>query len=170
MICATFFAIGVVLIRHFTKHNGFGWMVFGPALLNLLSQIGCCAAAYLFHDKCPVATSTDQIRQVNGGYSTGGVLYTKESWACSLITLYAESEAHWAEPACSRFVRSVSAERTTLTYVQGMARTLTIPLVLCAICVFGMAHWQVREKGGFRWLFDHSDSIIATYKLTVGRA
>lgn len=94
MTCTALFAIGVVLIRHFTKHNGFGWLVFGPTLLNLLSQIGCCTAAYLFENKYPVATSTDKIRQVNGGYTTGGVLYTRESWACSLNTLYANSEEH----------------------------------------------------------------------------
>jgi hypothetical protein len=110
--CTTLFIIGVILMRHFTKHNGFGWLVCGSALLNLLSQIGCCAAAHLFRNKYPVATSTNQIQHVNGGYSTGGVLYTKEAWACSLNALYADSEGHWADSACSRFVGSTSISRT----------------------------------------------------------
>lgn len=98
------FIIGLILIRHFTKHNGFGWLVFGPAFVNLLSQIGCCAAVYMFKNKYPVATSTDQIRLIGGRYDTGGTLYTKEAWACSMNALYSDREGEWADRACSRFV------------------------------------------------------------------
>lgn len=98
------FIIGLLLIRHFTRHNGFGWFVFGSALVNLLSQIGCCAAVYIFKNKYPVAISTDQIRYVDGQYTTGGNLYTKEAWACSMNALYANREGDWADRACSRFV------------------------------------------------------------------
>ncbi|KAH7406506.1 hypothetical protein DE146DRAFT_395790 [Phaeosphaeria sp. MPI-PUGE-AT-0046c] len=143
------FILGLILIRHFTKHNGFGWLVFGPALVNLLSQIGCCSAVYIFKNKYPVATSTDQIRHIDGQYSTGGNLYTKEAWACSMEALYADREGDWANRACSRF---------------GIARALTIPLVACAVCIFGMAYWQIRMQGGLGWLFGRNHKIIAAYK------
>jgi len=99
------FIIGLVLTRHFTKHNAFGWLIFGPVLLNILSQVGCCVAVFIFNNKNPVATSRDQIRYVNGKYSTGGTLYTKEALSCSMNALYSEMEGHWANQACSRFVR-----------------------------------------------------------------
>jgi hypothetical protein len=108
MVSTTLFVLGLILIRLFTKHNGFGWLVFGPALLNLMSQVGCCAAAYIFTATYPVATSIHQIRYENGTYQTGGTLYTREGWACSMNELYAEREGIWAAEACSRFVRSNS--------------------------------------------------------------
>jgi hypothetical protein len=98
------FVLGLILIRHFTRHNGFGWLAFGPILLNLLSQVGCCAAVYIFKSRYPRATSTNQIQYMDGTYNTGGKLYTMEGWACSMNALYAEREGVWADKACSRFV------------------------------------------------------------------
>jgi hypothetical protein len=109
MLSAVLLILGLIIIRHFTKHHGFGLLVLGPTLLNLLSQVGCCAAAYIFTNKYPVATSMNQIRYENGSYNTGGVLYTREGWACSMNKLYAEREDIWAAKACSRYVRSNSS-------------------------------------------------------------
>jgi hypothetical protein len=95
---------GLVLIRHFTRHNIWGWLAFGPAFLNLLGTVGCCAAVYLFKSRYAKATSTDQIRYNNGVYDTGGKLYTREGWACSMNALYADREGDWAKKACSNFV------------------------------------------------------------------
>lgn len=104
MTSTALFLTGLVLIRHFTRHNGFGWLAFGPALLNLLGQVGCCAAVFILNKRYPAATSTDQIQYVNGKYDTGGQLYTKEAWACSMNALYPDREGSWANQACSRFV------------------------------------------------------------------
>ncbi|EAT92015.1 hypothetical protein HBH56_121880 [Parastagonospora nodorum] len=141
--------IGLVLTRHFTEHNAFGWLAFGPALLNILSQVGCCVAVFIFNNRNPAATSRDQIRYANGKYSTGGTLYTKEAWSCSMNALYPEKEGHWANQACSRF---------------GTARTLTVPMAVCAACLFSLACWQVVERGGFGWLFGRKDKVAAVYK------
>ncbi|KAH3950215.1 hypothetical protein HBI56_007830 [Parastagonospora nodorum] len=130
-------------------HNAFGWLAFGPALLNILSQVGCCVAVFIFNNRNPAATSRDQIRYANGKYSTGGTLYTKEAWSCSMNALYPEKEGHWANQACSRF---------------GTARTLTVPMAVCAACLFSLACWQVVERGGFGWLFGRKDKVAAVYK------
>lgn len=95
---------GLVVIRHFARHNIWGWLAFGPAFLNLLGTVGSCAAAYLLKSQYPRATSTDQIQYNNGVYDTGGKLYTREGWACSMNALYADREGHWAKKACSNFV------------------------------------------------------------------
>jgi hypothetical protein len=156
--------IGLVLTRHFTKHNAFGWLVFGPALLNILGQVGCCVAVFIFSNRNPVATSRDQIRYANGKYSTGGTLYTKEAWSCSMNALYPDKEGHWANQACSRFVSRAQRSMKKLTILQGTARTLTVPMVVCAACLFSLACWQVVERGGFGWLFGRKDKIAAVYK------
>jgi hypothetical protein len=114
MISTALFIIGLVLTRHFTKHNAFGWLAFGPALLNVLSQVGCCVAAFIFNNKYPAATSTDQIRYEHGKYNTGGDLYTKEAWSCSMNALYGGREGSWANQACSRFVSRSLNTLTTL--------------------------------------------------------
>lgn len=51
-----------------------------------------------------------------------------------------------------------------LIVVQGIARALTIPLVACSVCIFGIAYWQMRVQGGLGWLFGRNDKIIAAYK------
>jgi hypothetical protein len=161
------FIIGFVLFRHSIKHNSFGWLAFGPALLNLLSQIGCCAAAYIFTNKYPVATSTNQIRYDNGTYDTGGALYTREAWACSLNALYAEREGAWADGACSRFVRIyLILMATGLMIGQRTARALTLPLVACAACLLGIASWQILQQGGFGGLFGRRDAVVEVDKST----
>lgn len=158
------FIIGLVSTRHFTKHNAFGWLVFGPALLNILSQVGCCVAVFIFNNKNPVAASRDQIRYANGKYSTGGILYRKEAWSCSMNALYPEKEGHWANQACSRFVSWARRSMTKLMFMQGTARNLTVPMVVCAACLFSLACWQVVERGGFGWLFGRKDKTAAVYK------
>lgn len=104
IISSVVVAAGLVLLRHGKPNNIWRWCVFGPAVFNLLGQISCCAAAYIFRNKYPVAISTDEVRFVDGKYDSGGVLYTKESWACSMSTLYAEREGEWAFSACSKLV------------------------------------------------------------------
>lgn len=104
IVSAILVTIGFVLVRHFTHKNVYGWVIFGPALLNLLSQIGSCVAAYVFRNKYPVATSTSDVQFVDGTYNTNGRLFTKESWACTMNDLYREREGNWADKACSDFV------------------------------------------------------------------
>lgn len=47
---------------------------------------------------------------------------------------------------------------------QGTARTLTVPMVVCAACVFSLSCWQVVERGGLGWLFGRRDKIVAVHK------
>jgi hypothetical protein len=164
MASTALFITALVLIRHFTKHNGFGWLAFGPALLNFLGQVSCSAAAFMLNKKYPAATSTDQIRYVDGYYDTGGQLYTKEAWACSMNALYPEREGSWANQACSRFVSRHSDMVMEIMTMQGTARFLTVPLVVCAACIFGLACWQVVERGGFGWLFGRANNIAKAKK------
>jgi hypothetical protein len=166
MASTPLFITGLVLIRHFTKHNASGWLAFGPALLNFLGQVACCAAAFMLNKKYPAATSTDQIRYVDGHYSTGGQLYTKEAWSCSMNALYPDKEGSWANQACSRFVssRANMAMVMKLIMLKGTARMLTVPLVVCATCICGLACWQVVERGGFGWLFGRTGNIAEAKK------
>lgn len=105
MVSSILVMIGVVLIRHVTSHNIWGWLVLGPALSNLLGQIACCAAAFIFESKYSVAKSTNEVQYVNGTYNTDGRLFTKEAWSCTMNNLYADRE-QWADKACSDFVGS----------------------------------------------------------------
>ena len=108
IISAILVTIGLILIRHITRHNIWGWLAFGPALLNVLGQIGCCAAAYIFQSKYPVETLQKDLKYVNGAYDTNGTLFTKEAWACAMNNLYAAQEGDWANKACSNFVSHFS--------------------------------------------------------------
>jgi hypothetical protein len=164
MSATALFITGLVLVRHFTKRNVSLWLAFGPALLNILGQVACCAAAFVLNNMYPVATSTNQIRYVDGHYDTGGQLYTKEAWSCSMNTLYPDREGSWAKQACSRFVSSHSDMAIELMALQGTARILTVPLIVCATCIFGLACWQVVERRGFGWLFGRIDNISEAKK------
>jgi hypothetical protein len=50
-------------------------------LLNVLSQVGCCVAVFIFNNKNLVATSRDQIRYASGKYSTGDCMQRKHGHA-----------------------------------------------------------------------------------------
>lgn len=106
IISAIIVIIGFVLSRHITYHNVYGWLILGPSLLNFFSQIGSCAASYIFRNKYPEATSNTDVRFIDGAYNTDGRLFTKESWACTMNTFYREREGKWADKACSNFVGS----------------------------------------------------------------
>jgi hypothetical protein len=165
MVSTALFIIGLVLVRHVTKRNIFGWLAFGPALLNLFSQLGCCATAYIFANKYPVATSTNQIRYENGTYNTGGALYTREGWSCSLNALYADREGVWAKDACQRFVCIYMVLIvTTLTIKQGTVRALMLPPMVCAACLLGVTTWQVLQKGGYGELSDRHNATVEVEK------
>jgi hypothetical protein len=105
IISVLLFAGGLTIMRHVSKHNIWGWAMFGPALLNLLAQIGVLAYVQISQGQHPEATSTDEIKYVNGSYNTNGKLYTREGWACSMEKLYHEREGEWATKACSNLVR-----------------------------------------------------------------
>jgi hypothetical protein len=105
IISVLLFAGGLTIVRHVSRHNIWGWAMFGPALLNVLAQIGVLAYVQIVQGQHPEATSTDEIKYVNGSYDTDGKLYTREGWACSMDKLYHEREGDWATKACSNLVR-----------------------------------------------------------------
>jgi hypothetical protein len=47
---------------------------------------------------------------------------------------------------------------------QKTGRIITIPLVGCAACMFGIAFWQIRERGGMGWLFGRRSKVAAAYE------
>lgn len=104
IITALAFVIGLVVLRHFKTHFSMGWLVLGAAFSNLLGQIACCAAAFIFRASDERPTSSDHIKFENGMYDTDGRLFTKEAWSCAMKDFYAEREGGWAFKACSNFV------------------------------------------------------------------
>ncbi|KAL6704435.1 hypothetical protein ACN47E_008179 [Coniothyrium glycines] len=135
LVLSIFFVIILICVRHFATGRLWNWFVLTPAVVNLLTQIGCCAAAYIFKSKYPTANSVNQVRYIDGKYDSDGHLYTKEGWACTMNTFYAEQEGEWANKACENF---------------GTARALTIPFVLGAAYMLSVAWWQVRNNAGQR--------------------
>jgi hypothetical protein len=106
IIAAVMMAGGLTIVRHVSRHNIWGWAMFGPALLNVFAQIGVLAYVQIVQGQHPEATSTDEIKYINGSYDTNGKLYTREGWACSMNKLYSEREGEWASKACSNLVRN----------------------------------------------------------------
>jgi len=106
IISAVLFSIGLTIVRHFSRHNIWGWSMVFPALLNFIGQIVILALVQTDKGKHPKATSTNEIRYVDGKYETDGKLYTREGWSCSMYDLYREREGSWAEKACSNLVCS----------------------------------------------------------------
>jgi hypothetical protein len=104
MISAVLLVAGLAVVRHVARHNIWGWLVFLPGLANVLGQIGCCAYVFIANGQHPEAVSRNEIRYVDGKYDSNGKMYTKESWACSMKSLYLDQEP-WSEKACSNFVR-----------------------------------------------------------------
>jgi hypothetical protein len=105
-VIATIFTVGgLIMVRHFTRHSIWGWLVFLPALSNVLGQIGCCTYVFIVNGQYPEAVSRNEIGYVDGHYNTNGNMYSRESWACSMKSLYLDQEG-WSDKACSNFVRT----------------------------------------------------------------
>ncbi|KAF2875785.1 hypothetical protein BDV95DRAFT_603188 [Massariosphaeria phaeospora] len=138
IISSLLIAGGIVLVRHISKHSVWGWVAFGSASANVLGQIACVAAAFIFHGRYPEATSTEQVRFEGGSYNTGGTLFTRESWACTMKNLYSDREGVWASKACTNLATG---------------RYMTIALVVCSGLLSIISYWQIRQSGGLAWLF-----------------
>jgi hypothetical protein len=106
MISAILLVGGLAVVRHVARHNIWGWLVFLPGLANVLGQIGCCAYVFIVSSQHPEAVSRNELKYVNGNYDTNGKSYTRESWACSMKSLYLDQEP-WSDKACSSFVCTV---------------------------------------------------------------
>ena len=104
IIASILFVVGLWLVRHVSKHNIWGWAMFGPAILNVFGQIACLAYVFIVQGQHPEATSTEEVKFVDGRYDTNGKLYTREAWACMMDKLYNEREGEWAGKACSNMV------------------------------------------------------------------
>lgn len=163
IFASVLFGIGLAVVRHVSRHNIWGWAMFGPALLNVLGQIGVLAYVQIVQGQHPAATNTNEIKLVNGQYDTDGKLYTREGWACSMDKLYHETEGEWAGKACSDLVsqdRCCKIKSVVLTRaLQKTGRMMTFPLLACAAVILAIASWQIQRKGGFGWLFGRTKRI-----------
>lgn len=112
IICSILFGIGLAVVRHVSRHNIWGWAMFFPALANVLAQIGVLAYVQIVQGQHPEATSTTEVKYINGNYDTDGKLYTREAWACTMDKLYNEREGQWAGKACSNLVCHPRLPRT----------------------------------------------------------
>ncbi|KAF2191617.1 hypothetical protein K469DRAFT_736268 [Zopfia rhizophila CBS 207.26] len=152
IISSILVVVGLVLTRHVSKHNIFGWTLIGPAIANALGQVACLAYVFIVQGQHPEAKSTEEVRYVDGKYDTDGKLYTREAWACMMDKLYKEREGEWAEKACSELKTG---------------RFLTIPLLATSILLLTLAFWQIRRQGGLGWLFGrrkHVERVMAQSK------
>jgi hypothetical protein len=104
IISSILFALGLVVLRHFSNHNIFGWALVFPALVDFLGNVACLAYVFIVNGQHPEASSADEVPFVNGKYDTDGKLYTKQAWACMMDKFYNEREGEWAGKACSDLV------------------------------------------------------------------
>lgn len=103
IISSILFVTGLVIVRHFSSHNIFGWALVFPALVDFLGNVGALAYVFIVNGQHPEAKSADEVPLVNGKYETDGKLYTKQAWACMMDKFYSDRE-DWAGKACSDLV------------------------------------------------------------------
>lgn len=114
IISSVLFAIGLVTVRHLSKHNGFGWAMLVPALASFGGNVGCMAYAFVASARNGASeNAASEVRFMPeaagaggeaGSYETGGKMFTREAWACMMDEYFHEREGEWAGKACDSFV------------------------------------------------------------------
>ncbi|KAF2015222.1 hypothetical protein BU24DRAFT_449981 [Aaosphaeria arxii CBS 175.79] len=145
IIASILLVAGIVISRHVSRHNIWGWAVIGPALLDLLGQIGILAYVNIVKSQNPEAKSADEVTFANGKYDTQGKLYTREAWACMMDKFYPDRET-WAEKACSDLK---------------IGALMPIPLAICGAAMVGLASFMIWRRGGFGWLIGRRKNVLA---------
>jgi hypothetical protein len=108
IICSLLFSVGVVVVRHVSQHNIFGWAMVFPAFTSFVANVGIMAYVFVESGKHKEAENQDEVKYVDGKYETGGKVFTRGAWACMMDKWFKEREGEWAEKACKDMV-SLSA-------------------------------------------------------------
>lgn len=182
IISSILFVVGLVVVRHFSQHNIFGWAMVFPAAVDFLGNVAVLAYVFIVNGQHPEAKSADEVRFENGQYETDGKLYTRDAWACMMEKFYNNQEGSWAPKACSDLVSSLlflfltsllrygleilvcilrRDQSLTCACAQKTGRLMTIPLVITSMLLLALALWQVQRRGGLGWLFGRRAKIAA---------
>lgn len=108
IICSLLFSLGVVIVRHVSQHNIFGWAMVFPAFSSFAANVGIVAYVFLESGKHKEADNQDAVKFEDEKYNTGGKVFTREAWACMMDKWYNEREGEWAEKACKNLVSPFS--------------------------------------------------------------
>lgn len=99
-------ACGIAFVRHIPRYSFvLGCVMITAALGNFLAQIGCTVCWAVWQGKRDGKTAAPgEVSYVDGNYETGGRLFTREAWACTMEKYFGEREGSWASKACSDLV------------------------------------------------------------------
>ncbi|PSN75213.1 hypothetical protein BS50DRAFT_34784 [Corynespora cassiicola Philippines] len=148
---ATITMLGSVILRHVSKENvPVGIASFGFAVINQVAQLVILALVYILNSVHPVSANPNDVRFVDGKYETNGKEFTRETWACTMKTLFRDTEGTWAINACSEY---------------HYARYTLIIQVVVAFLLVMIAYWPVRK-----WMFGRSRKMTAMEQLKAGHA
>ena len=96
--------IGSVVLRHVSYDNTIVAMVtFGTSVLNMVAQLiflGIVNVSVATHRE---SRNINDVKFVNGVYDTNGKQFTRETWSCTMASLYVQKET-WSTNACSEYV------------------------------------------------------------------
>lgn len=143
--------IGSVVLRHVSYDNTIVAMVtFGTSVLNMVAQL-----IFLGIVNVNVAThletrNVNDVKFVNGVYDTNGKQFTRETWSCTMASLFVQKEP-WSTNACSEYVCCLPnilylLAREVTDYVQHYARYTMIIMAVVSSWIVGIAYWPVRDS------------------------
>jgi hypothetical protein len=100
--------VGTVVLRHVSYDNAMvAMLTFGTAVLNMVAQLvflGIVNVGVATHRE---SSNINDVKFVNGVYDSNGRQFTRETWSCTMSSLFALQEP-WSTNACSEYVRCLS--------------------------------------------------------------